>query len=54
MKLGPDCPLDLPSLIDTRLLVQANSGDAYIQRLSTRKLVTVERNGVRASEELFG
>lgn len=26
IKLGPDTPLDLPRLIDTRLLIQANSG----------------------------
>lgn len=30
-----------------------SSRDAYIQRLAARKLVTAERGGIRASEELF-
>lgn len=40
--------------IDAATDYQRSSRDAYLQRLSARKLIVSTRDGVRASEELFG
>ncbi len=48
-----------PEVVDREAIGEAtgykrSTRDAYIQRLGTRKLISVEREGVTASAELFG